>query len=248
MGKIYNALERAGKEFEASRHGAVDHSGEELWLPPRKKAPASVSPNGWVELQNKLLSRYPQRPIRTLMFSGINHGIGVTTAVVNFSRAMVRNSARKVLIIDANLRTPNLHSLFNLDPADGLAEILAGNGIKVLRFNKVGEGELYAMTCGCDPSEIVGRFETKPFDALLETAIKKFDFTILDSAPITRYSETQAISPRVDGVVLVIEAGKTRQQVALRAKKELEDAGGKLLGVILNKRRYYIPNWIYKHL
>jgi len=49
-------------------------------------------------------------------------------------------------------------------------------------------------------------------------------------------------------VVLVIESGKTRRQVALRAKKELEEAGGMLLGVILNKRKYYIPNWIYKRL
>ena len=47
---------------------------------------------------------------------------------------------------------------------------------------------------------------------------------------------------------LVLEAGKTRRQVAIRARKELEEAGGKLLGVVLNKRRYYIPDWIYRRL
>ena len=52
----------------------------------------------------------------------------------------------------------------------------------------------------------------------------------------------------MDGVVIVIEAGKTREQVAVRAKKELEEAGGKVLGVVLNKRKFYIPEWIYKRL
>jgi Mrp family chromosome partitioning ATPase len=52
----------------------------------------------------------------------------------------------------------------------------------------------------------------------------------------------------VDGVLLVLEAGKTRRHVAIRAKKELEEAGGKLLGVVLNKRRYHIPERVYKRL
>ena len=49
-------------------------------------------------------------------------------------------------------------------------------------------------------------------------------------------------------MVLVLEAGKTRKQVAVRAKQELEEAGGKLLGVVLNRRKFYIPEWIYKRL
>jgi Mrp family chromosome partitioning ATPase len=52
----------------------------------------------------------------------------------------------------------------------------------------------------------------------------------------------------VDGVILVLESGKTRRQVALNVKKQLEDAKGKLLGVVLNKRRHYIPDWIYRRL
>ena len=53
---------------------------------------------------------------------------------------------------------------------------------------------------------------------------------------------------KVDGVVLVLESGKTRQQVSLEAKKQLEEAGGTILGVVLNKRKYYIPDWIYRRL
>ena len=62
------------------------------------------------------------------------------------------------------------------------------------------------------------------------------------------FRKHRVLCTKVDGVVLVIEAGKTREQVAVRAKKELEEAGGKVLGVVLNKRKYHIPEWIYKRL
>jgi Mrp family chromosome partitioning ATPase len=52
----------------------------------------------------------------------------------------------------------------------------------------------------------------------------------------------------VDGVILVITYDKTRRQVAVRAKKDLEDAGANILGVVINRRKYYIPDWIYRRL
>jgi Mrp family chromosome partitioning ATPase len=56
------------------------------------------------------------------------------------------------------------------------------------------------------------------------------------------------IGAKVDGVILTLESGKARRSVALKAKKEIEESGGKFLGVVLNKREYYIPKWIYKRL
>jgi Mrp family chromosome partitioning ATPase len=71
---------------------------------------------------------------------------------------------------------------------------------------------------------------------------------LLDAAPIGNYPDPQIICPKVDGVIMVITAGKTRRQVAQRVKKEIEDAGGRILGVVINRRKYYIPAWIYKRL
>ncbi len=78
--------------------------------------------------------------------------------------------------------------------------------------------------------------------------MKKYDYVILDGPSVPGSSDVRVICNKVDGVVLVLEAGKTRKQVAVRAKQELEEAGGKLLGVVLNKRKFYIPEWIYKRL
>jgi Mrp family chromosome partitioning ATPase len=52
----------------------------------------------------------------------------------------------------------------------------------------------------------------------------------------------------VDGVIVVVEAGKTSRQVARAAKQAIELAGARILGVVLNKRHYFIPGWLYKHL
>ena len=234
---------------EAEFVQSVENSHRELWLPSSKKAAAVVSPKGWYELHNKLVSRNQHcRHFRTLMFTGIDHGIGVTTAVVNFGRALAETSSRKVLIIDINLRTPRLHSIFELNPDDGITELFLDNGVKTCAFKKVGEGQLSIITCGSNCSDGANYFERERIDGLIKEALDKFDFVILDTAPITKFADSQAICSLADGVLLVIQAGKTRPQQALRAKKELEDAGGKLLGVILNKRKYYIPEWIYRRL
>lgn len=233
---------------EAESAQSVDDSDRELWLPSPKKASARVSPNDWYELHNKLLSRHQQVRLRTLMFTGIDHGIGVTTAVVNFGRALAETSSRKVLIIDINLRTPQLHSIFKLNPDNGITELFLDNRVKTCAFKKVGEGQLSVITCGRNCSDGANYFERERIEVLIREALDKFDFVLLDSAPITKFADSQAICSLVDGTLLVIQAGKTRPQQALRAKKELEEAGGKLLGVILNKRKYYIPEWIYRRL
>lgn len=76
----------------------------------------------------------------------------------------------------------------------------------------------------------------------------EFDYVVLDGPPLPSFSESKVICNKVDGVVIVIESGKTRKQVALRAKKYIEQAGGTVLGVVLNKRKYHIPKWIYRRL
>ena len=71
---------------------------------------------------------------------------------------------------------------------------------------------------------------------------------ILNAPQVNSYAETKVIVKKVDGVMLIIESGKTRKQVAIKAKQELENAGAKVLGVILNRRKHYIPDWVYKRL
>jgi Mrp family chromosome partitioning ATPase len=77
---------------------------------------------------------------------------------------------------------------------------------------------------------------------------KNFDYIILDGPPAISSPEVRFISSKVDGTILMLESGKTRRHVALKAKRDIEMAGGHFIGVVLNRRKYYIPKWIYKRL
>jgi len=112
----------------------------------------------------------------------------------------------------------------------------------------VGSGNLHVLTCGRKYSGPESLFHSNRFNDFIEAVKEKFDCIIFDAPPVNGSAEAKVLASKVDGVILVIESGKTRRQVAIRARKELEAAGGMFLGVILNKKKYYIPNWIYKRL
>lgn len=76
----------------------------------------------------------------------------------------------------------------------------------------------------------------------------QFDFTLLDSPPINMSPEGPALAPWVDGVLLVVRAGHTRWEVVRHAKEQIQLNGGKILGVVLNRRRYVIPDFLYRRL
>lgn len=77
---------------------------------------------------------------------------------------------------------------------------------------------------------------------------ERFDFTLLDAPPITLNPESASLARWADGVILVVHAGKTRWEVVEQAKVQLQLAGAKLLGVVLNRRRLAIPQWLYNSL
>ena len=91
-------------------------------------------------------------------------------------------------------------------------------------------------------------FKSSELMRILDEQKDLYDFIILDSAPVNQYSDTRILSSMVDGIILVVKSGKTRRQVVARAKDIIMESGGNILGVVLNKTKHYIPDWIYKKL
>jgi len=83
---------------------------------------------------------------------------------------------------------------------------------------------------------------------MCENLKKEFDLVLIDSSPLTLSPDGLAIASKVDGVILVVEAEKTRWQTVKKVRDNIAIVGGNILGVALNKRRYYIPQFIYKYL
>ena len=248
MGKTHEALERAEKEYQASLPKAAREPDTASGTKAPQQAFYQVDTERYQDLKVNLLTRYPDKSIKTILFTATNHGDGASTTAINFATTLAKDCQLKVLLVDVNLRTPALHEVFHIDENKGLSNFLSNSGKIPGHIHKIGPGGFYVLPCGSNNSGPVSLFESARFDRFLKTMRERFDYVILDAPPFSQFSDARVICSKVDGVILVLKSGTTRRQVALRIKKELEDSGGKLLGVVMNKRKYYIPRWIYKRL
>jgi len=247
MGKTHEALERADKEYHENYLKTEGELNKSVVSKMPGKYPMQASSDRYQEVKTRLITSFPIGSVKTILFTGTAHGDGCTTTAASFANTLTQNCRLNVLLIDANLRSPSLHEVFNIQYNHGLADLLTlEEGISL--FKKVGRGNLYLIPCGKENSGPLTVFESRRFEKTLKLMREKFDYVILDAPPVNSYAETKVMGKIVDGVILVIESGGTRKQVAIKAKQELEEAGAKVLGVILNRRKHYIPRWLYNRL
>ncbi len=248
MGKTHEALEWAEKEAKKRYAGAVSQSPPTTMSSLPIMASIHVTLDRYDDLKTNLLFRGTNSSVKIVLFTGITHGTGCSTTAVNFAYALAKDTKVKTLLIDVNLRTPSLHEVFKVERLGGVSELLSGDLEIGSKIRTVGPENVSVITCGGNHSDPIFLLDSARFERMLEMINGSFNYVILDGPPILSFSESKILSGKADGVVLVLESGKTRRQVAIRAKKQIEEAGGKILGVVLNKRKHYIPNWIYKRL
>lgn len=205
------------------------------------------SPAQYEILKSKLLTLPPGEAVRTVLLVGSAAGDGVSTTAMNLAGAMARGSQRKVVLLDTNLASPGLYDFIQSEPVRGLTDIVYDN-LEQVPFLKLGSDNLYALPAGRKRMNPIELFQSDKFDRLLSLVRNRFDYVFLDAPPVLGFPESLVLSARVDAVILVVRSGSTRLEVALKAKETLEDAGAKLLGVVINRRRYHIPDRIYRFL
>jgi capsular exopolysaccharide synthesis family protein len=129
-----------------------------------------------------------------------------------------------------------------------VAQLFSGKD-EILAVMKRTEAEgLFVVTAGSPVANPSSFFESARINALIEEMRKQADWILLTAPPVNAYNDAVTLAKKVDGVVLVVEAEQTRWEVAESAKERLEDAKAKILGVVLNNRKFHIPGWIYRRL
>lgn len=181
---------------------------------------------------------------------------GKTTTATNTAVSLSQTGA-KVLIIDADMRRPRIHSVFGMENSDGLSSVLASEMVEadVLRAIKVdpktGVSVMSSGPIPPNPAELIGSFQMSKLLTLLE---KHFDHIVVDSPPITSFTDGVLIASMVDGVILVLNANNTSRQVVRKARQYIEDIGAKIFGVVLNNvsqndhnNNYYYQSYYYRN-
>lgn len=185
-------------------------------------------------LRAEILTRLEKNPdARVLAVLSPLQGEGKTTVTVNLAKVMALEG-RRVLLIDADMRKPKLKGFMKDAGGPGLEEVLAGKATldDAARVSVIPGVEIVGVREGTlAAAELAG---SSPFDALIRAARAKYDFVIVDNAPVIQASESALIARRADGAILVVREGRTGRNVARAAVRRLKGMGVKLLGAVLN--------------
>lgn len=169
---------------------------------------------------------------RVIITSSVpNEGKSITCC--NLGITMGQTNSR-VLIIDCDLRKPTSHKLFKLRGIPGLSELLAGMNGFTDCIQSSGYKNLDILCAGTvppNPAELLG---SETMDKVLEILSTKYDYILLDTPPVNVVADAMVLSPKVDGVVLVVREGVTTHPEVKHSLGSLEFGKAKILGIILN--------------
>ncbi len=176
------------------------------------------------------------RPIRTLLITSSGPTEGKSTTAANLAVVMAQ-TGQTVVLVDTDLRRPTLHRIFGLPNAVGLTTALLSGADPTLdgyvQPTKI--ENLYVLTSGPlppNPSELLG---SQRMQELIRRLQQEADILVFDSPPALAVTDAAVLARQLDGVLMIIDAGETRQPLAQRACEELSKVGARILGVALNK-------------
>jgi len=236
VSKIYDALKRAERERELAtdRNGGGGTDGHEQAPPPSADGQEA---DDYRRLRATLLFAPVYSDVRTIAVTATRHGEGATRVAVGLARAMAIEGDARVLLVEANLRTPTFIRRLPIPKHPGLSEFLAGEASAKSLIAPVREWNLSVITAGSKAASI----DCEVIASAIAEVMGQFDFVIVDLPPVSRYADTAILAPKMDGVILVVEADRTPVAEAENARDNLDRVGARIFGVVLNRQRSYVP-------
>ena len=242
MSKTFEALQKAEKE-KMSLNPEHPHKDDKKNL---KNLYLDV--NTSEELKNMKLyirSISDQRSIRTILFTSSNPGEGTSTILINFAKE-IASSGESVIIVDTNSHNPTLHKLLNIENIEGMAEAIDKRKPLIETIKKTAIENLRIITHGKQSEGTLVGFSSDTMKPIINELRSHADWILFDSPPIHQYSDAAVLANEVDGVIMVIQAENTKWEVAQSARDKIKKENTQILGAILNKKQFHIPNLIYK--
>lgn len=216
----------------------------------RKPAKSLKWPTRYSEALNLVQRVFLARPElapQVVVFTSPQSGTGCSWVCARAAEALADRFPGGICVVDGNLRSPAMHSYFLLQNDRGLAQALVGNEPISNYVQEVSSQRLSVLTTGAPSTTMTPSVSNRVVERLAELR-QKFTFVLIDSAPTNLYADVTLLSSVTDGAILVLAADLTRRDAALQAKDALVAAKFRLLGAVLNKRSFPIPEFIYHRL
>lgn len=198
--------------------------------------PQSPAAEAYRTLRTNLQFSTLDKPVRTVLVTSAGPDEGKSTTLCNLA-VTIAQAGTKVLVVDCDLRRPVLHELLDLSNEKGLTTALIDENSGRLPLQQTAVPNLSALTSGPLPPNPADLLGSQRMLKVLEGLTAAADLVLLDSPPVTLVADGAILASRTDGVVLVVGAGRTRRDLAARAKAIIEKANGRILGAVLNNVR-----------
>jgi len=173
------------------------------------------------------------KSMRTLLVASAGPGDGKTTVAINLCATLAQNQL-KVLLIDTDLRRPNVHRSLGIPNGPGVSTILIGESTLEDCVIAIEPGDFDVLTCGPIPPNPSELLDDDAFTRLVETALKKYDRVVLDSPPVGVVADGMILATIADTTMLVARPGLTPRDLLEQAIKQLRTAGVHVAGCIVN--------------
>jgi exopolysaccharide/PEP-CTERM locus tyrosine autokinase len=196
--------------------------------------PHSIEAEIFKVLRTNLLFPSEGKPPKSILVTSALPGDGKSFVSSNLAISMAQSVEEHVLLIDSDIRNPSIDQMFGLGPVSGLSEYLAKGSNIAENLVKTAVKKLTIIPAGQSPQNPTELLTTQKMKTLLDEVKNRYEdrYVIIDSAPPSLASETTALANYVDGILIVIKAGKTPRK---EIDEVIEQLGKeKILGVVLN--------------
>lgn len=226
---------------------------------PRQESAAPMTPQNWnadpagqyylgLSRQIASLSGLREGTTAAVGITSATRGEGVTSVAVNVAAAASRDLQGRVLLVDANFDHPFAAEVAGAQDGEGLADVLVGIEDWTEFVQRSAMPSLDVLAAGTKQARALLSAGSDRLRGLLRAICSRYQLVIFDLPPASELSACLPVANCLDGVLMVVEAERTRNKTVERAKQRLIQSGAKLIGAVLNKRREYVPDWIYERI
>ena len=207
-----------------------------------EKKPKSIAAEAYRSLRTNIQYSSFDKKYQTLVVTSANPGEGKTTVAGNLALVLAQGES-KVLLVDCDMRRSSIHKRFKITNTCGISDLLIGKQRIETVINKINPN-LSIITAGNIPPNPAEMLASKAMTAFLEEMKEKYDYIVLDTPPLQAVTDTQILSTKADGTLIVVRSGVTKKEAVHNAVSMLKKVNGHIIGTVLNaaenkKDKYY---------
>ena len=199
--------------------------------------PRSPAAEAYRQLRTNIQFAGLDKALKSILITGASLDEGKSTTLANLGVAFSQTGS-SVILLDCDLRRPSLHELFGLDNHRGITTWVVDGAPDTIPLFDSGIPNLSLMLSGPPPPNPSEELGSRRMSELLKELCNRADYVLIDTPPVVAVTDAAVLATKVDAVLLLVRAGKTKRDMARRAKVILERVNANLLGVILNNVRY----------